>query len=80
MVHILMTNAQHCNKQWKLWGGGGGGGGGKQTGKRKENNNTFFFKVRLHKERKTKIQQNRKVTKTDKALKGAAKTREQTRS
>ena len=28
MVHILMTNAQHCNKRWKLWRE-------KKTGKKK---------------------------------------------
>ena len=36
-------------------------------------------KVPLHKEHKTKIQQNRKINE-NKARKGAAKTREQTRS
>ena len=59
-----MTNAQHCNKRWKLW---------KRSKPEKEQktvtleNSTF-----TQKERKTKIQQNRKINE-NKARKGAAK-------
>ena len=62
MVHILITNTQHCNKQCKLWKK-------EQTRKRKETNNTKknFKKSVSTKSAKPKFDRIVKLAKTKQA-------------
>ncbi len=66
-----MTNAQHCNKRWKLC----------KKSKPEERKKTITLEKSTftQRERKTKIQQNRKINE-NKTQRGSKKTIEQTRS